>query len=52
MLVKSFHCAMAASDELRESLDAEHHAVGEFISSFYAMDVRLLPMRKEFCPRS
>ena len=48
MLVKSFHCAMAASDELRESLDAEHHAVGAFISSFYAMDVRPPPVHKHF----
>ena len=37
---KSFHSALTASDELRDSLEAEHHAVGEFIAAIYAPDVR------------
>lgn len=37
---KSFHSALTASDELRDSLEAEHSAVGEFIAAIYAPDVR------------
>ncbi|KAK9838159.1 hypothetical protein WJX81_005274 [Elliptochloris bilobata] len=43
--MKSFSCTLAASDELRESLEAEHHAVGEFIAAFYAPDL-LTPVQE------
>ena len=42
---KSFHCALTASDELRDSLEAEHHAVGGFIAAIYAPDVRGPPLQ-------
>ncbi len=37
---KAFQGALAASEELRESLDMEHHVVGDFIALFYSPDVR------------
>ena len=37
---KAFQGALAASEELSESLDAEHHVVGDFIALFYSPDVR------------
>jgi hypothetical protein len=37
---KAFQGALAASEELCESLETEHHVVGDFIALFYSPDVR------------
>ncbi|CAL5224700.1 g7427 [Coccomyxa viridis] len=40
-----YHKALEASEELRESLELEHKAVGSFIAAWYAGDV-LTPMQR------
>ena len=48
---RSFQDALTASEELRESLETEHHVVGDFIAVFYSPDVRPVRCIDDLVPR-